>query len=254
MAQLRSTHLLKGRVGQISYFKGKDGYQARDKRGIEGDRVRNDEAYARTRENAAEFVRAAKAMKETRLALLTILKQMSDANALNRLTKLFFRILRTDPVSPRGQRLVSQGDLSMLNGFQFNAAKDFKTVMDPKFYRPSINRETGQLVVSIDPFIPNQDLSVHQLANHFRFIIAGVEMDFENGVHTKIIANSGSLPINLNPTATIDLVSTLPANSQLPLILFFGVIFEDVVNGIAYPLADKGFNSLGVVAVDTPTE
>lgn len=253
MGQQTSTNTIKGRVGTISYYKGRDGYMARDKRGIDGKRIKNDPRYERTRENASEFGRAAKAMRELRLALNTLLKNTSDSRAMNRLARLFSQILKTDPVSARGMRTVTQGDITLLTGFQFNSGKDLKTSLDPRFYTTNINRETGEASVTLTSFTPRLDLDSPQAANHFRFVSAAVAADFDNAMHTKIISNSGALPIDLNPTAEITLTNALPANSTLPLILVFGVLFEDVVNGISYPLNDSSYNSLAIVAVEAPT-
>jgi hypothetical protein len=250
MGQQTSTNTIKGRVGTISYYKGRDGYMARDKRGVDGKRIKNDPRYERTRENAAEFGRAVKASKEIRLALNTLLKNTSDSRAINRLSRLFFQILKTDPVSTRGMRTVPLGDVTLMDGFQFNGIKELKTSLDPRFYTPSINRETGEASIIFTPFIPKLDLDSHRAASHFRIVSAAVAVDFENASHSKIISSTASLPIDLNPTAAITLTHALPANSTLPLILVFGFVFEDVVNEIGYPLNDASYNPLGIVAVD----
>jgi len=223
---------------------------ARDSQGLDGKRIKSDERYERTRENAAEFGRAAKGMKEIRLALNTILKNTSDSKAMNRLAKLLFQVVKSDPVSARGLRVVSLGDLSALDGFQFNIKKDLKTALDPRFYTPSIDRETGEASVNVLPFNPRIDLSYPDAANHFRFIAAGVAIDFDNLIHTKFITSSDSIPITSNQTAPVNLVSMLPVNSTDSLILVFGILFEDMVNGIAYPLKDAEYNTLAIVAVD----
>ncbi|MCG2616970.1 hypothetical protein LZZ85_21920 [Terrimonas sp. NA20] len=68
MGRQKSANKLTGRIGGITYYKSKDGFMARDSQGLDGKRIKNDERYERTRENAAEFGRAAKGMKEIRLA------------------------------------------------------------------------------------------------------------------------------------------------------------------------------------------
>jgi hypothetical protein len=54
---------LEGTIGDITFFKSKDGYIAREKSSISKERIQNDPAFQRTRENGAEFGRAGKAGK-----------------------------------------------------------------------------------------------------------------------------------------------------------------------------------------------
>jgi len=49
---------LKGPIGDISFYKSKDGYLARSKGGVDKSRIKNDPAFQRTRENGSEFGRA----------------------------------------------------------------------------------------------------------------------------------------------------------------------------------------------------
>lgn len=253
MARQKSANPLSGKIGGITYFKGKDGWMARDGQGIDGKRIKTDERYERTRENASEFGRAAKGMKEIRLALNTILKKTSDSRAMTRLSKLLFQILKTDPVNARGEREVALGDISLLNNFQFNIAKDLKTALDPRFYTSTMNRETGEATITIQSFNPRIDLSFPDAANHFRFVMAAVEVDFENLQHNKFISSSNSVPLNTNATEALTLTTTLAANSTRSLILVFGIRFEDVVNGVAYPLNDSSYNTLAIIETSQAT-
>ena len=63
MARQRSIIKLDGTIGGITFYKSKDGYLAREKGGVSADRIKNDPAFQRTRENGAEFGRAGKAGK-----------------------------------------------------------------------------------------------------------------------------------------------------------------------------------------------
>lgn len=63
MAQQKSIIKLRGTIGGISFYKSKDGYLAREKGGVDGSRIASDPAFARTRENGAEFSNSASAGK-----------------------------------------------------------------------------------------------------------------------------------------------------------------------------------------------
>ena len=60
MATQESFIKLQGKVGDLSFFKTKNGYQARVKGGVSADRIKSDPAYQRTRENNVEFATVSK--------------------------------------------------------------------------------------------------------------------------------------------------------------------------------------------------
>jgi hypothetical protein len=82
--------------------------------------------------------------------------------------------------------------------------------------------------------------------------MGGAELDFENETFVFEMADSGILPYTAADTAAINLAGVLTPNSVLPVIEVLGVEFYQEVNGQMYPLKNGAFNSLAVVAVDTP--
>lgn len=68
MAQQKGIIPLKGTIGNITFYKSKDGFLAREKGSLDATRIANDPAFQRTRENGAEFGRAGKAGKVLRTA------------------------------------------------------------------------------------------------------------------------------------------------------------------------------------------
>ena len=61
MARQEGLVKLKGKIGDLSFYKTQDGHFARMKGGVDGDRIQNNPAFERTRENGVEFGRAGKA-------------------------------------------------------------------------------------------------------------------------------------------------------------------------------------------------
>ena len=57
MAQQSGIIPLKGTLGNITFYKSKEGYLAREKGGVSAERIASDPAFQRTRENGAEFGR-----------------------------------------------------------------------------------------------------------------------------------------------------------------------------------------------------
>lgn len=71
-------------------------------------RLATDPAIARTRENGAELARAGRAGKLLRSAFRLQMLNARDRSATSRLTRQMMHVVKTDPVSPRGERNVEK--------------------------------------------------------------------------------------------------------------------------------------------------
>jgi hypothetical protein len=110
-----------GRVGKLSFYKTKeDGYLVRKKSGVSRKRMMTDPAYARTRENIAEFGRGAQATKLVRRAFISFIKTAADTRVTSRLTRVIMKIIKEDAVNNRGERRVTNNEVGLLQGFEFN--------------------------------------------------------------------------------------------------------------------------------------
>ncbi len=92
MAQQKGHLPVKGRIGNLSFYKTQDGYLVKDKGGISKSRIASDPAFQRARENGAEFGRAGKAGKLLRNALKAVSQKASDGRAVSRLTNSSFGV------------------------------------------------------------------------------------------------------------------------------------------------------------------
>lgn len=86
MAQQKGHLPVKGRIGNLSFYKTRDGYLIKDKGGIDKSGMASDPKFQRTRENGAEFGRVGKAGKLLRNAVKTVSQGSSDGRAVSRLT------------------------------------------------------------------------------------------------------------------------------------------------------------------------
>ena len=120
MARQRSIIKLDGTIGGITFYKSKDGYLAREKGGIPAERIANDPAFQRTRENGAEFGRAGKAGKVLRNSIRQLLQNVNDSRMVSRLTKEMVKVIQMDATNPRGQRNVIDGEAELLIGFDLH--------------------------------------------------------------------------------------------------------------------------------------
>ena len=93
MARQESFLKLKGRVGDLTFYKSGGEYLARTKGGVDGDRIKTDPRFARTRENGQDFIRAIKAGKMLRDAFREQLYLTADRRMSGRLTSVFSKIV-----------------------------------------------------------------------------------------------------------------------------------------------------------------
>ncbi len=251
MAQQKGILPLQGTIGNITFYKSQDGYLAREKGGLSAERIANDPAFARTRENGAEFGRAGKAGKILRSSLRGLLVNVSDGKMVARLTKEMMRVIKADAVNDRGQRNVIDGEVLLLNGFDFNiSSKLGSTLFAP--YTVSVNRVSGLLTVNVPSFIPANMVAAPAGATHFKLVSAGAAVDFENNVYDVVQQAGSYTALDGTTTSVLALDHQLPANSTHPLFLVMGVEFYQQVNSVFYSLKNGAFNALTVINVDTP--
>ena len=248
MAKQKGIIKLKGTLGDITFYKSQDGFLAWGRGGVEANRIANDPAFQRTRENGAEFATAGKAGKMLRLAIRALLQNSADSRMVGRLTREMVKVIQADATNPRGLRNVIDGEAELLAGFEFNIRGKLGTTLFAP-YIPKINRVTGALTVTIVSFIPLNMIAAPAGATHFKIMSAGAEIDFENEKFVVDVKETAQLPWDNVATAEIDLASALPANSTHPLFLALGIEFYQEVNGIKYALKNGAYNALSLVKV-----
>ena len=248
MAQQKGILPLGGTIGNITFYKSKDGYLAREKGGVDAKRIATDPAFQRTRENGLEFGRAGKAGKTLRNAVRSLLQNASDSKMVSRLTKKMMEVIHADKISPRGHRNVIDGEAELLEGFEFNITGKLSTTLHVPF-TATINRVTGVLDVAIPAFVPANMITAPAGATHFRINTAGAEVDFEKGTHVSQIANSAEIAWDNEETVPLSHSHSVSPNSTSPLFILLGIEFFQEVNGSMYPLKNGAFNALAIVKV-----
>jgi len=249
MARQLSIVKLKGTIGGINFYKSQDGFMAREKGGVDGSRIASDPSFQRTRENGTEFGAACKAGKVLRVALRALLQNVSDSRMVSRLAQSMMQVIKADKTSIRGQRNVIDGEAELLKGFDFN----INGLLNMCLYAPyeaTIDRVAGALKVSITPFIPKSLITAPIGATHFKIVVAGAEVDFENGTNVTDTNESAVLPLDDTLTAALELAVNVTAASKHPLFIALGIEFYQDVNGEKYSLNNGAFNALNLVKVD----
>ena len=250
MARQKGIIKLQGQIGGVSFYKSReDGFLAREKGGVDAERIQNDPSFVRTRENMAEFGRAGAAVKLLRTSLRPLLVKMADSRMNSRLTAEMLKVIQADATNPRGQRNVIDGEAELLQGFEFNSnAKFYSTFFAP--FTPSIDRAAGTLKVDVPAFIPANMIAAPQGATHGKLTAAGVEVDFETGVYVANMASTPEIVFGPQNEAAVALTNAVTPASTHPLFIAFGIEFFQQVNGVFYPLKNGFYNALALVKID----
>lgn len=253
MAQQESIIKLKGKIGDLTFYETKDGYQARQAKGVDPRRIATEPNYQRTRENNAEFTTGAAAAKHLRDTLRPMILLTYDPKMPGRLFSRVMRVVKADSVSDRGERRVLPDNLGLLSQFGFNVAASLNNTL---FVKPecTVDRVAGTVALDIPPLVPALTIAAPKGATHFQFNLGAAVIDFDavgeaNG-SAIAMAESGTSVLKTDTFAGETLTAELPAGTTLPLFVLFGMSFYQEVNGKPYPLNNGAYNPIDVYRID----
>ena len=246
MAKQSSFITLNGRVGGLSFYKTKDGHFAREKGGVSKSRIMNDASFARTRENLREFHENVKAVKLMLDSIRPATVKIADSRIYQRAVKQMMLVLKTDPVSNRGDRKVKLGDWQLLAGIELNGNASLGSTLKVEY---GIIDSVTAWSISIPSFIPSDFLMIPAGTTHYRIMVAGAGLNFDTGERSFLMDSTTELEINQpNPGVNLSLLkASLPGTHKVYII---GVEFLQIVNGQAYSLNNGTHNAASVVTVE----
>lgn len=249
MARQRGVIKIDGTIDDLTFYKTSDGYLVRTRGGVSADRIATDPAFARTRENGAEFTRAGKASKLLRTVFRTQLQNARGKRTPSRLTQELMRVIHADASSTRGMRNVKDGVLSLLLDFDFNDRSQLGSVLFAD-YTAAINRASGAATVNLPDVVPVNDIVAPAGATHFIVHAAAAEIDFVGELYTVVSDATELKTYDATTMAAQVLTCNLPPASTQDLVLIMGIEFFQKVNNEYYSLKNGGYNALTVVAVN----
>jgi hypothetical protein len=249
MAKQKGAVKLSGTIGEISFYEAGNEFLAKGKGGPTREQVLTKKSFERTRENAGEFGRCSKGGKLIRTALLGAGTPLSDPTAANRLTERLVRVMHSDTVSPRGQRRAQQGQLSILENFEFLEGARLADTFFAR-YEAACHREAGTCTVTLPPFIPKTCIQVPPHATRVKLVATALAVDFGNSTVQKAVSESEPLRLDGHFTEPLTLTCTFKGATELPVLLVLGLLFMEEYEGFCYPMREKQYNSLAIVLAD----
>lgn len=238
---------LEGTIGDLSFYKNRDGnFIARRKGGVSKKRLMTDPRFQRTRENMQEFSKAATAAKFLKNSFREIELKSNGGKLHNRLYSVAMKVVKSDPVSARGERRFELGDMEIMLGFEFSERAVFSNVLKKQLV---ILDDPGALTVTVPEMVPSKYMVYSQGSTHFRFSLIRAAVNFEANTFNTEIATVAPLPIN--NLSVPDLTLTLPKPAVVGEKYFFAMTLEFLtqVNGNQYDLNDVSKNPAVILSV-----
>jgi hypothetical protein len=248
MAKLKGIIKLEGTLDNLTFYKGKEGYLVKTKGGVSKERIKNDPAFERTRENGSEFGRSASSGKLLRTSVRNLMIRAKDNRVSSRVTQKMTQIKNFDTTSIRGQRNVATGlttteGKALLKGLNFNNRALLSSVLFAPF---NIDTATGEITIS--NLTPTNDIAYPNGATHVSLSSAFLKLDFDtndNAIEYSPIIN---LPINSTSATQTLTPAGVPTGTGNDIFVLLVEFFQDI-NGVQYPLKNGAFNVLNIVEV-----
>ncbi len=249
MAKFKGIFDIEGTLQGMTFYKSKDGMMVRTKGGVSKDRIMNDPSFERTRENGQEFATCARAAKLFRMSILDKIDLAKDYRTQSRLIRLMHQVKVWDTTSPRGQRnmttaLEAPEARALFTGFDFNR----NSPVGQLFVIPyTLDTAAGTLAVT--GLIPGRQLKFPPAATEADVQLVATQVDF--GTEQYVMTESARTTFSATG-ATQDVtwtVSEVPAGTG-PLFYLLLIEFYQVLNGERYPLKNRQFNALGILAAE----
>ncbi|WP_289045412.1 hypothetical protein [uncultured Olleya sp.] len=265
MAKQKGFIKLKGSLGGLTFYNNNGKDLIRTTGGVDKNRIKNDPAFKRTRENMSEFGASARIGKSLRMGFSNIIKSMSDTSIVGRITGLMKKINSVGS-GLRGQRAFEMlPNKALLEGFEFNKTSP----LDAIFYAPNTaptldaNRSVASWVVP--DFNVSNYMNAPEGATHFKFVMVSTVLsdysfntplgkyeatdELENEING--IAYSNEIPISgmvgADTSLSVDLGFPAALPATVAVINAVGVIFYQQINSLLYELAS--YNAMKIASI-----
>lgn len=204
--------------------------------------------YERQRGSMLEFGYAAKAGNLIYQAFAPSLQLAKDTNLNAHLLRVVHKVIKSDTTNERGNRNITDGDTSLMEGFEFNEKATLsKVLLSP--YTATIDASTGSMSVTIHELNLNKMVKAPKPATHFMVQLTGAAIDFVDKQYISETISSAELPLKGVVPDPITLTVKLSRINFYPHFLALRVSFLQEHNGVIKPLSTIAYNAMAFVKV-----
>lgn len=265
MAKNNSFIRLEGTLDGLTFFRKNGENFVKTKSRVSKNRILNDPAFKRTRENNQEFGGSVRCGKAVRGCFASIVRLVSDSYVSSRITGKIRAIVNSG-TGLRGERVINLVDHpEPFIGFNFNISKPFDSQFNAPAEGPVINASRDTVTWTIPDFNTDNYIRTPEGATHCKIALAaGYASNYEWDTAMKsyepvedtpnaIGDVMYSAPIALTglvgsaTVLTVDLTAYTPIPVTTALFAGTAIVFYQEVNGNLYELAQG--HSMKIAAV-----
>ena len=215
-----------GSLGETTFMKVNGKNTAREKMDVNPKRFARDRTYVRVRENAKDFGRGSKSARAIRTAFSSIIPIGGDKKLSTRLHHEISNVFKTDTVSIRGESNIKTGDITLLNGFNFNINARLRAAFNVGF-TTEMNITSGEFTINIPSFRPTSAMRPPEGTTHYKIISGAAAIDFTSKQYTTTtkFTESPVLPFDNNDTSAITALHSVPVGAQDSVLMVLGIEF-----------------------------
>ena len=247
MAQLNGPLDITGRIAGLIIFKDKNGKTiVKGSSGPSSKKVKTSNTFQVFRRYGSEHGLASAAGRGLRIGLREIKEFCSSSNMYYRMTACLKRVLKADRTSPLGQRLISAGDPSPMEDFEWNDRLSLEEALQADF-SGGIDPATGSMNLIISSFTPSSHITFPEGATHFELIAVAAAWHPEEKKVTSEFQRTGSkLLTSKSIKAQTFQFSPIPSDHPI-LFIGLGIRFFSQAGEKSAPLKGGAFRVIKAV-------
>ena len=247
MARQTGIVKLQGTIDGITFLRTIDGDIARKaKAPVPKEVLKTSPNYQPTRDCNTEFGTASRSGKLVREAINELLILAKDGRVSSRLNSRMLKVIQSDPVNPRGERMVLKGDIGLLKNFECNANASLSEICKFSF---DTEIKDGIAKIHIDDFIPDNAIKATPGTTHFMLHSLGTEINFSDMTFNSSSNHTELFTLGDKKVPASNLEHTYNHGTTNPVLILFGITFFQFVNGVHYPFSNNSYNSLRIIDV-----
>jgi hypothetical protein len=230
MAKVKSQFALSGTIADLTFRQTMYGPIAQCRPGPSREQVLNSDKFRFTRLNAGIFRKVTQDGKLLRKALRQAIDSVRHPNLNGMMIKMLYTMAKTDKHSRRPCRHAAAGEISLMEGFEFNHQLSLDQALPVKVTH-NLDVASGVMQLELPAFIERRKKGFPKEATHFRIVSCGVVVDFESGKYRNDAHTSDLLPLGKQTPTAIRWEHQLKAAPGEVMVHVLAIEFYKVVPG-----------------------
>lgn len=223
---------IKGTIDGLTFYEHPDdGHLVKKKTRVTGERVKTDPGFRLTMLNAREFKTSLRSATLLREGLSNLLFPAADGKLSSRMNQALVKVVQMDDGNGYGERVVRCGNLTALEGFDFNRDLRLQDAFTPNFL-VSLDVESNEMHVDVPEFTPSKAIHAPDYVEYFQLISGAAALNFETKHFTKGFWETEKVPLNKEPIDALRFHYPMKLPPGYTLFIALGVLFYAQLDNI----------------------